>query len=177
MENREDIIASIKNDVLDFQRQLREKMLVLAQEGLLNEKDKVKIEHNMQATVEALSSTVTAQSYNQAFTKEWILRIAQSYEEEILKQVKQIENRRYTDKLIADRIQRIIMQHFADNSSIEDKGLIAVEIKKLEKQLWEDIHGISQKHSRRSQLIETWLQEFEANIRLLVMPPRFLKGR
>lgn len=170
MENRDDIIAGIRDDVLDFQHQLREKLVVLAQERLLNEKDRIRIEHNMRATIDALSKAVTTQSYDQTFTKEWVLRVVQSYEEEILKQIKEIENRRYTDKFIVGRIQRILEQCFAQNPSIDRGNLIDIEIKKLEKQLWEDIHGISQKHSRRPQLIETWLQEFEANVALLIKP-------
>lgn len=102
--------------------------------------------------------------------REWILRIVRSYEDEILKQVREIENRRYTDKSISDRIRRIIGQSFAENTALDRGSSIEIEIKKLEKQLWEDIRGISQKHSRRAQLIETWLQEFEANVHMLTKP-------
>ena len=170
MKSPQDIIAEVREDVLSFQRQLQQKMVSLAQEGLLTEKDKNKIEYNMRSTIDALTRALQNQSYDKAFTKEWILQVVKRYENDIIKQINEVESRRYADKAIAARIERIEQNSFSEAPTVDRKGPVAAEITKLEKQLWEDVRGISQKHRRRSQLIEAWLQEFESDVQALLRP-------
>lgn len=172
MNNSPDIIAEIREDVLKFQRELQQKMIALSKEGLLTERDGKKIESSMQATLDALSHALTENIYGESFREEWLRGIVKIYEDEIVKIIREAENRRYTDKQISLRID-IIKQRARSQTPLpsdEYKRRIESEIAKLEKQLWEDIHGISQKHSRRSQLIEMWLQEFENNVQSLLRP-------
>jgi hypothetical protein len=170
MRNPQDVIAQIREDVLKFQQELQQKMIALSKEGLLTKGDISKIELNMQATLDALSRALNDTIHHESFREEWLLSVVKSYENETIKLIKEIESRRYTEKLIKIRIDviknRVLSQRSL--SSNESKGRIEGEVAKLEKQLWEDIHGISQKHSRRSQLIEAWLQEFEDNIQSLL---------
>jgi hypothetical protein len=163
MRNPQGIITQIREDVLKFHQELQQKMIALSKEGLLTKGDMSKIELNVKATLDALSRAFNDTVHHESFREEWLLNVVKSYENEALKLIKEIENRRYTDKLIAIRIDAIKHRILSQTplSSNEHRGRIEGEVAKLEKQLWEDIHGIPQKHSRRSQLIETWLQEFE----------------
>lgn len=172
MRKPQDIIATIRDDVLKFQKELKQKMIALYEEGLLTDRDRMKIESNMGATLDALSKAVNDTVHHDTFREDWILSIVSNYHDEIIKLIKDIESRRYTDKFIVARIEGIKQRAFSQFSSsrTDRKGLVDVEIAKLEKQLWEDIHGVSSKHSRRPQLIEAWLQEFESNIQSLLRP-------
>lgn len=168
MKCTQDLLTELQQRVQNFHRELEPKVMGLSREGLLMPNDKAKLDIMAKHTVEALSQSEKNTSYKDIVKEELLLNLVKSYERDVVQQIHEIESRRYTDQFLRARIERTKQRAVAEMSSSTRERRIELELSKIEKQLWEDIHGISKKVSRRPAMLDLLLHEFERDIQSLL---------
>jgi hypothetical protein len=160
----------LRERIFAFQQITASKLAALYSEGLVTPRDRMKLESEVQGTAGALLESLQSTQYYETFKEEWLWRIELSYQERIRKHISEIESRRYSDKAIAVRVNQIVQSTMSRLERVElsrQRIALQVEANRLIKGLQSDIRGISRSHSRRSELIATWIQEFEQKMQAL----------
>jgi len=154
----------LQERIFAFQQSAASKLAALYSEGLVTPRDRMKLESEVRGTASALLESLQNTEYYETFKEEWLWRIELSYRDRISKHISEIENRRYSEKAIAVRITQIVQSTMSRLETVElprQRIALQVEANRLIKGLQSDIRGISRNHSRRSELIAAWIQEFE----------------
>ncbi|MBP1468419.1 hypothetical protein EYB53_022090 [Candidatus Chloroploca sp. M-50] len=166
-----DAAEDVRKRIASFQEKISQRFQAALQEGLVTPRDISKIMADMQMSADAVLRSLQSTTLDSEFQEEWLRRIVESYEDRVLKQITEIENRRYTSKALDQRVRTIkgrILQEFKPETLKAQPAKIKVEfeteLKRIDKQLWDDIEGVSKNHSKRASIIEASLSEYESEL-------------
>ncbi|MGH2497439.1 MAG: hypothetical protein ACRDIV_22285 [Ktedonobacteraceae bacterium] len=167
MPSSQDITKEIQQRLHVFNEKLEHRVRALFNEEVLTSNDKAKLEHLAKAIASALSRAMI-NSYTPVVKEELLTNLVKEYEQDALALLQEVELRRYTDHFLSLRIDRIKQVALSKLRSSEMKKETESQVKQLEKQLWNDMRGISKNVSRRPQLLDVLLHEFERDISSLL---------
>jgi len=178
-QQRESLIEESRDRFMELAGRLRGELKKLYDEGVLTKMDWMKLTEDSELSAQAVISAINRNDLPPEMQKELVKNLINQYEVSTEQILQDARYRRYTPERIEERLdiyEKPVLTNWGnalDAQTINQRQYQDVmnRLKAMHRDAVNGICSIPQKHPKRTELIESWLDEYRQQMEKLAITP------